>query len=135
MTKLATPDFAVDAIWPTAYRQRHMENGQAGRELWFTTNDDRYAMDFSECGYHSDWYQYDSRQDAWYFGQWVNPVKLLVLAYIEGDIHLTRCADAQDYRAEIARLDHWNQEHGHALRPCGIDDHDGRHWAKLEGQR
>ena len=126
---LAQPIFAVDCVWHEAYRKPAYQSDPSTLERWFTSNGDRYAMDFTHCGMRSNWYQLDSGQDAWYYGTWANPVDKLVLSYTEGDITLTRCKDAAEYTAEIERFKAWNDKAGYG--PAGIDDHDGQHAAKL----
>ena len=48
-------------------------------------NASRYEIDFSLT---PGWLQYDTDQDADYFGAWVNPSDLLILTYCEGDWEL-----------------------------------------------
>ena len=47
----------------------------------------RYAFDFSDEA-KNGWKQYDTSQDAWYYGVWYNPEKMQVLDYTEGDVYL-----------------------------------------------
>lgn len=49
----------------------------------------------------SDWAQYDTEQDAHYFGVWVNKKDMMILTYAEGDVTLVTCPDIQAYNAEI----------------------------------
>ncbi len=63
---------------------------------------DRYRFDFNlDLG---EWQQFDTDNDASYFGVWVNKTTLRTLQFIEGDLYLTQCADAAAYDAEIAAL-------------------------------
>ena len=56
-----------------------------------------FAPDFNSEG----WEQYDTDQDAPYFGVWVNRTKFLTLTYAEGDWTLVVCPDIEHYNAEI----------------------------------
>lgn len=50
------------------------------------------------------WQQYDTEQDAWYFGIWINPVKLETFTYAEGDTIHVIAPSVEAFRAELARL-------------------------------
>jgi hypothetical protein len=64
--------------------------------------DERYSIDFAEDFLLEGWAQFDTGQDAHYFGVWVNKTKLQTLTYAEGDWVLVECQDAAHYDAEIA---------------------------------
>ena len=121
----AITDF-INNLWPLAYHEESRLS-RLGNIIhcWFTHDGERYAMDFSYCGPRSDWYQWDSHQDAWYFGQWVNPVTRQILTYAEGDISLITCQTADLYRAELDNMTDFEGRNG-------LDDHDGKHWDKLQ---
>ena len=79
---------------------------------------DRYEFDFGECSCSNGFAQFDTRQDASYFGTWVNPTTRQVVSYTEGDVaHRTAETDAEfvEYVRELAD---WNKEAGYWL---GID--------------
>ena len=67
---------------------------------WFGS-EDRYVVDFAPDRVAEGWEQFDTEQDAWYFGMWVNWAKLLTLTYCEGDWYLVVCPDREHYLAEI----------------------------------
>lgn len=50
------------------------------------------------------WQQYDTDQDAWYFGIWINSEKLETFTYAEGDTINVIAPDIEAFRAELARL-------------------------------
>ncbi|MFB0777725.1 hypothetical protein [Aeromonas salmonicida] len=50
------------------------------------------------------WQQYDTDQDAWYFGIWINTEKLETFTYAEGDINHVIAPNVEVFRAELARL-------------------------------
>ncbi len=80
---------------------------------------DRYLYDFGACSLSKGWAQIDTSQDASYFGQWVNPTRLQIFCYCEGDLILTQCETSAELREQIATMKAWNTEHGH--RFMGID--------------
>lgn len=72
-------------------------------ERYFTPDGDRYHYDFMD-GFLNEWDQYDTQQDAWYFGVWINNSTRQVLSYAEGDVTLVTCPTEESYRAEIAMM-------------------------------
>jgi len=62
---------------------------------------ERYEIDFSMT---AGWLQYDTDQDASYFGVWVNPESLQTLTFAEGDYSLCEHKTAASYNAELARM-------------------------------
>jgi len=65
---------------------------------------DRYKYDFDMCSKENGWIQYDTDQDAWYFGVWVHPGKMQVFTYAEGDTTLVTCKSLDSYKAELANM-------------------------------
>jgi len=61
----------------------------------------RYTVDFAEDFKAEGWQQFDTDQDAHYFGVWVNRPKRMTLTYAEGDWTLVECPTIETYRAEI----------------------------------
>ena len=80
------------------------------------THEDRYAFDFGECSTAKGYAQFDTRQDAYYFGQWVNPTTFRLVSYAEGDVTVTVCEDAAEFAAQVRK---WVAYHGEEFR--GID--------------
>ena len=70
----------------------------------FHANRNRYAYDGRLCAAAGGWVQFDTREDAWYFGVWVHPGRRLVLTFAEGDEILTECPTEASYHAELAHL-------------------------------
>lgn len=62
---------------------------------------DRYWFDFN-LSKEEGWQPWFTKSDAWYFGIWVNPVKLQVIEYCEGDITIVKCDTAKEFEAELA---------------------------------
>jgi hypothetical protein len=66
--------------------------------------EDRYVIDFADDFAVEGWQQFDTDQDASYFGVWVNKAKRLTLNYTEGDWVLVECPTEESYRAEIVGM-------------------------------
>lgn len=66
---------------------------------------ERYLFDFRLCTPKKGWKQYDTNQDAWYFGVWVNRDKRVILTYAEGDITVVKCPAEDNYHAELRHMD------------------------------
>lgn len=81
---------------------------------------ERYLVDFADDFNSEGWEQYDTDQDASYFGVWVNRTKFLTLTYAEGDWTLVRCPDAARYNAEIENANQFYGE-GFILKAYGAD--------------
>lgn len=62
---------------------------------------DRYHYDLKICTREKGWKQYDTTQDAHYFGVWVHPELQLIFTYAEGDTSLVKCASKESYHAEL----------------------------------
>lgn len=63
------------------------------------------------------WVRYPSRQDAWYFGQWINPITMEILCYCEGDATMVRCETKDQFRAELKEMASF---YGVDRAPCAI---------------
>lgn len=87
-------------------------------------SDSRYTVDFAEDFKVEGWMQFDTGQDAEYFGVWVNPVKRLTLTYCEGDWTLVECPTWETYVAEIQdAIAHYSEGF---IAKC-VDIHHGRY--------
>jgi len=62
---------------------------------------ERYEYD---CGLGEGWEQYDTSQDAPYFGVWVNKKTFMTLTYAEGDVTLCKCHTAEVFNNEIREM-------------------------------
>jgi hypothetical protein len=60
--------------------------------------DSRYFYDF---GVLQSWQQFDTKQDASYFGVWVNIAERKTFTYCEGDRTLVECPDDDHLKAEL----------------------------------
>lgn len=61
---------------------------------------ERYRVDFADEA--EGWEQFDTDQDAPYFGVWMNKRQRQTLTYAEGDWTLVTCPDWDHYAAEVA---------------------------------
>lgn len=84
----------------------------------FEAMGDRYKYDFNKCSYKSGWAQLDTKQDAWYYGNWINPITLKLFSYAEGDTTLTECESEAEFIAAVRECVRWQTEHGYFI---GID--------------
>lgn len=82
-----------NTIWRQEEADKRMGGGYRGCE--------RYLYDFKLCK-PPEWKQFDTHQDAHYFGFWVNIEKRLTFTYCEGDRTLVECPDVEHLRAELA---------------------------------
>lgn len=64
----------------------------------------RYIYDFDEEMKEDGWIQYDTDQDAHYFGVWVNKKKMMILSYTEGDHYLNICHDVESFNKQIKEI-------------------------------
>lgn len=84
----------------------------------FECMSDRYKYDFRLCTSDKGWAQLDTKQDASYFGNWINPLTFTLLSYCEGDVTLTECEDEADFIATVCECVRWHSERDYFL---GID--------------
>ena len=86
---------------------------------------DRYKFDFGICSHKNGFAQIDTNQDAWYFGNWANPSKLVLVSYCEGDVTVQRAESEAEFVFEIRRIKEWNVANGwqfSGIDPMGSDD-------------
>jgi len=76
--------------------KRQNKQGNDVQQIFFP--EDRYFFDFKLS---KNWKQYDTDQDAHYFGTWVNIYTLQVLAYCEGDVILSTAKTQETFKAEL----------------------------------
>lgn len=76
----------------------------------FHPNTDRYVFDFKLCPSARGWAQFDTRQDASYFGNWINPFERKLVNFAEGDLAITVCDSDEEFAAELAARVAWCRE-------------------------
>lgn len=69
--------------------------------MFFGPNADRYEFDFNLCSHKDGWQQYDTDQDASYFGVWVHMEGRLVVTFAEGDLTAVVCEDNAHLKAQL----------------------------------
>jgi hypothetical protein len=96
--------FNIDDVPEAFHKETCTQDNGATLERYFWCNGERYLFDFEVCTAAKGWIQYDTDQDAWYYGVWVNPEAREVVSYCEGDLSVTRCSTEAIFRAELAEL-------------------------------
>lgn len=79
---------------------------------------DRYQYDFVTCNYKKGWAQLDTRQDASYYGNWINPTTRELLSYCEGDLTHTVCENDTDFIQAVRGCVNWHKDNDYFI---GID--------------
>lgn len=106
----------------TIVQHNQIRKSAAGNTLYdFSSHRNRYMIDLAEDFTSLGWKQFDTSQDAWYFGVWVNPQTYQTLSYAEGDISLVNCAGPIPYNREIQSMIDFYEE-GFIAKSF---DHDG----------
>jgi len=82
------------------------------RTAGFTPCGDRYAYDFRLCLPAKGWAQLDTKQDAWYYGNWINPLTLETVSYAEGDATHIKYDDEAEFVRGVGESLAWHTEHG-----------------------
>jgi len=80
---------------------------------------DRYVYDFDVCSRQKGFAQIDTRQDAWYFGNWCNPFKRIIFSYVEGDCTTVECETDAEFVQKLREMEAWNNanEYGFKIDP------------------
>lgn len=73
--------------------------------------DNRYAYDQILCNPKHGWIQFDTSEDAAWFGIWTHAVEHFVVVYAEKDVSIIHIPEKQDW---IDRLKKMRQEYGPA---------------------
>ena len=82
--------------------ERTKDNG--ARLVYGYVGGDRYLYDFSACTRSLGFTQYDTEQDAPYFGVWVHTEDRRIVTFAEGDLTVCDCPDAGSFAAELAEM-------------------------------
>jgi hypothetical protein len=86
----------------------------------FTPNGDRYVFDHKLCTAAKGWAQFDTSQDAWYYGNWVNPITLQIVSHVEGDQTHIQYDDEAEFISGLAEMIRWYTEHGYNPKIDGM---------------
>ena len=79
-----------------------LRDDDAADAIGMTRGGNRYGYDEVLC--QQGWEQYDTDQDAWYFGVWVNVQGRRVFTYAEGDRILEMCHTQEEFAALLRRM-------------------------------
>lgn len=79
-----------------------LRDAEADQAVAMTRGGSRYHYDFDEAFTRAGWEQYDTDQDASYFGVWVNANERKVFTYAEGD-RILEIADTQEAFVALLR--------------------------------
>lgn len=82
---------------------------------------DRYKWDFDRKWRAAGWKQYDTDQDASYFGVWVNVGTRQTFTFAEGDTSLVTCPTLESFRAELAHMAEFYGNPPPACTAIGLD--------------
>lgn len=82
---------------------------------------ERYLFDFRVCAPAFGWVQYDTNQDASYFGVWIHNEERLTFTYCEGDLSLVECPTEESFQAELANMAEFYGPPRPAYRVIGED--------------
>ena len=91
----------------------------------------RYAIDFAPDFKAEGWKQYDTNQDAEYYGVWVNAGQWMTLCYAEGDWARSTYAERDAYRDAVVRLGNFHGEGS----VCRTIDDDGTYTVYRQDRR
>jgi len=94
----------TDLKTPTREPDRTNERGAAIWDAGPFCNADRYEFDFKLCLPANGWKQYDTDQDAWYYGVWVHLERRLVVCYAEGDVSICQHTTDDGMRSELEAM-------------------------------
>ena len=95
-------------------------DGEADRKVGLQRGTDRYFYDFEGLK-HPEWRQFDTWQDAWYFGVWVNVRQRMTFTYAEGDRSLVVCPTLESFRAELEDAERFYGPAPAAATAIGLD--------------
>ena len=73
---------------------------------WTMLMTDRYVFDEGLC---TDWRTLSTKQDASYYGVWINPITMETLSFCEGDVTLVVCKSREAYEEEVYKTVEFNR--------------------------
>lgn len=88
----------------------------AAIKRWFIESGSTSTVD-PLTAWQNGWKRYPTRQDAWYYGVWVNAAQLETLCYCEGDVSHVTCDSREQFDAELKSMAAF---HGASRRPCAV---------------
>jgi hypothetical protein len=88
------------------------------RTTGFSPMGDRYEFDFRLCTSSKGWAQLDTRQDASYYGNWINPITFEFVSHCEGDQTHIKCESKEEFIAYVHETVEWHRSRDYFI---GID--------------
>ena len=73
-------------------------------------NSDRYVFDFKYCKSSDGYAQLDTKEDAHYFGNWVNFKSLELITYCEGDLTVVKCDNVEEFKQQLLKVVSWYKD-------------------------
>lgn len=110
-----------------AQGNRAYRNTDADRQLGIPAQAERYGYDFRE-GWGSVWQQYDTWQDASFFGVWVDVKGMRIFTFAEGDRSLVECDSSKDFAAELGHMARFYGDPPAAFISVGADGRVTQHF-------
>ena len=78
----------------------------------FESGIERYAFDFNRCHFDKGWAQLDTKNDASYYGNWVNPFERKITSYVEGDITVQECETDEEFISLVRETVDFHKKQG-----------------------
>ena len=92
---------------------------------YITSIGSRYVFDFNYFTRDTGWKQFDTNQDASYFGIWVHEEDWRIVTYAEGDLTEVICPDQEGFVLEIRSMEAF---YGPAPPAFWVIDQKGKVW-------
>jgi len=110
-------------------RQRTTEHGVTVYENQLGEN--RYEFD-SLCTAESGWQQFDTKEDASWFGIWAHKEEHLVVIYAEGDAEVHQFPDENAWKAQLKTM---REQYGPPPHQATIIDTENREATRIYGEQ
>ena len=84
---------------------------------------ERDQLDCGMCSRTNGYAQIATKQDAPYFGTWINPTERKIVCFAEGDLTIKTAADDDELITALRSLAEWNRARGwgFAIEPTTND--------------
>lgn len=80
---------------------------------------DRYQFDWTLLD--KGFFQVDSSEDASYYGHWLNPIRKILIAFIEGDLTITKYENNDEMIEDLGNLNDYQLRQSEGERGIKID--------------
>ncbi len=84
--------------------EKEVKQNEIGSSIVVTSHParSRYHYDFHECVEERGWVAYDTVQDTWTFGVWLNESALQILIFADGEETLMTCTTREQFLGELS---------------------------------